>query len=209
MMNFGRNSVFMKKTIKIPYWERNFKFIILGCLLFFLLFLFIGKYFLEYKLNSMDFTSWLPFESRQANAAISESDKIWISGLEARYGFSMDEVLLLTQLLDGDYRISGDGEFTINRTDPNYHEIYKVLCVVMNRVRSDKFPNTVSEVVLAKNQFHVFPKNLRTIPHWKSFLIVFNWCSRYDLYDFKIQVIPEDHLYFYGDGKINHTRKGH
>lgn len=196
----------MTKNSKPPFWEKNFKLVVIIFLLISFFLIFSGIYLLEHNIRNICFCSNI-FYSTEASAEILESEKIWISSPKARYGFSLDEVLLLTQLLDGDYRISGDGEFSISRTNPNYKEIYKVLCVVMNRVRSTKFPNTVTEVVLARNQFHVFPKNLRTIPHWSAFLIVLDWCIRYDLYDISIQVIPEDHLYFYGDGIRNHTRR--
>lgn len=126
-----------------------------------------------------------------------------------QYGFQLDDVILMTQLVDGDFRIGGDGEFSINHQKPNYEEIYKVLCVVMNRQRNKQFPNSVKEVILQPEQFHVMPRNSQTIPHWKSFWIVLQWCNSYDIYDKSVQVVPKDHLYFYGDGLRNHTRNNY
>lgn len=123
------------------------------------------------------------------------------------YDFKLEDVILMTQLVDGDFRKTGDGEFNINHQNPNYNEIYKVLCVVMNRQRNKHFPNSIKEIILQPGQFEVMPRNSDAIPHWKSFWIVLQWCNNYDIYDKSIQVIPKDHLYFYGDGLKNHTRK--
>ena len=79
-----------------------------------------------------------------------------------RYGFSYDEVYLLAQLLCGAYSYDGDGEYDFVwqalHTEINYYEVSKVLCVVMNRVRDDRFPNTVTDVVMQKGQFAVMPR---------------------------------------------------
>lgn len=120
--------------------------------------------------------------------------------VEPRYGFTEDDIYLLAQLLCGDASIDGDGEYdfvwgTIYR-ETNWEEISKILCVVMNRVRSDKFPDTVSEVVMAKGQFEVMPANAETSPHDIAIKIVKEWCDAYDNWDTGIQNVPENHLYF-------------
>ena len=39
-----------------------------------------------------------------------------------------------------------------------------------------------------------------------SIKVVEDWCKKYNTYDPKCQTIPEDHLYFYGDGFKNYSR---
>lgn len=129
--------------------------------------------------------------------------------VEPRYGFTEDEIYLLAQLLCGDENISGDGEYDIDFVDPsniNYYEVSKVLCVVMNRVRDDRFPNTVEDVVLAKNQFAVMPKNLKATPSKMALTVVKDWCKAYDEFDVGIQCVPENHVFFTGNGVSNITR---
>lgn len=128
--------------------------------------------------------------------------------IEPRYGFTDDDTYLLTQLLCGDKNISGDGEYDFaNQKEINYCEISKVLCVVMNRVRSDIYPNTVKDVILQSGQFVTFPKKLNSVPDEQAIKKVKEWCDAYDRWDSGIQVVPEDHLYFTGDGVKNHTRR--
>jgi hypothetical protein len=129
--------------------------------------------------------------------------------IEPRYGFKEDEIFILVQLLSGDKNVDGDGEYDIdfkNPDDLNYGEINKVLCVVMNRQRDGRFPKTVKEIVLAKNQFSVFPRNLKAEPSELALSVVRGWCQAYDCYEKRIQTIPENHVYFTGDGVINRTR---
>ena len=129
--------------------------------------------------------------------------------VEPRYGFTEDEIYLLAQLLCGDKNTSGDGEYDIDFVDPNnidYYEVSKVLCVVMNRVRDDRFPNTVEDVVLAKNQFAVMPKNLKATPSEMALTVVEDWCKAYDEFDVGIQCVPENHVFFTGNGVSNITR---
>ena len=131
--------------------------------------------------------------------------------VKPRYGFTDDEVYLLAQLLCGSASIDGDGEYDFVwqvKYDPdniNYTEIYKVLCVVMNRVRDEQFPNTVSEVVLQKGQFSPMPKNEQKIPDELAIQYVRAWCDAYDLYDDSVQNIPEDHLYFHAGPNLTNT----
>jgi len=131
--------------------------------------------------------------------------------IEPRYGFTEEEVYLLAQLLCGDGKRDGDGEYDIDyqaEDKINYHEVSKVLSVVMNRVRDGRFPSTVKDVVLARNQFHVFPKNLKAVPSERALRVIGEWCTAYDTYDEGVQVVPENHIYFYGNGRINITRAG-
>jgi hypothetical protein len=129
--------------------------------------------------------------------------------VEPRYGFTEDEIYLLAQLLCGDENISGDGEYDIDFVDPsniNYYEVSKVLCVVMNRVRSKDFPNTVADVVLQKGQFSVMPQNANKEPSDIALQTVREWCEAYDNHSNFIQVVPTNHLFFTGNGVANITR---
>ena len=127
--------------------------------------------------------------------------------VESRYGFTEDEIYLLAQLLCGDKSVDGDGEYDIDyQKEINYYEVSKVLCVVMNRVRSKDFPNTVAEVVLQKEQFSVMPQNADKEPSDIALQTVREWCEAYDNHANFIQVVPNNHLFFTGDGKINTTR---
>lgn len=126
---------------------------------------------------------------------------------EPRYDFTEDEVYLLAQLLCGSGSKDGDGEYDIDfKTEINYCEVSKVLCVVMNRVRSDSFPNTVTDVVMQKGQFSVMPRNAQKTPSDIAIQTVQEWCDAYDRFDRGAQNIPEDHLYFTGNGVTNTTR---
>jgi len=127
--------------------------------------------------------------------------------VEPRYGFTEDEIYLLAQLLCGDKSVDGDGEYDIDyQKEINYYEVSKVLCVVMNRVRDDRFPNTVKDVVLAKNQFAVMPKNLKATPSEMALTVVEDWCKAYDEFDLGTQCVPENHVFFTGNGVSNITR---
>ena len=132
---------------------------------------------------------------------------------EPRYGFTDEEIYLLAQLLCGSSKVDGDGEYDFVYTAKyfpdklNYCEISKVLCVVMNRVRSEQFPNTVSEVVLQKGQFSTMPKNAKKTPDDIAIQKVQEWCDAYDNWDTGVQNVPEDHLYFSaGPNLTNVTR---
>ena len=142
--------------------------------------------------------------------AVTESEPVVV---EPRYGFTDEEVYLLAQLLCGSSKVDGDGEYDFVYTAKyfpdklNYCEISKVLCVVMNRVRSEQFPNTVSEVVLQKGQFSPMPKNAKKTPDDIAIQKVQEWCDAYDNWDTGVQNVPEDHLYFSaGPNLTNVTR---
>lgn len=126
-----------------------------------------------------------------------------------RYGFTADDIYLMAVLLTGSKDVDGDGEFDFDygRQD-EYDQISLVLCVVMNRVRSESFPNTVSEVIRQNNQFAPMRKWQNGLPEVSDISLqrVTEWCVAYDGYDPGIQSIPESHLYFTGDGRYNHSR---
>lgn len=129
-----------------------------------------------------------------------------------RYGFTYDDVYLLAQLLCGDESYYGDGEYDFGwdiamGNDLNYFEIGKVLCVVMNRVQNDDFPNTVTEVILQRGQFVVMPSNSNKTPDEYVTQVIQEWCSAYDNWDTNIQVIPEDHLYFESGPNLTNITK--
>lgn len=133
-----------------------------------------------------------------------------IEEVEPRYGFTDDEVYLLAQLLCGSATVSGDGEydFVWQGKVTNYSEMCKVLCVVMNRVRSDKFPNTVTDVVLQKGQFSNVKRSITKTPDDLAIKTIQAWCDAYDNWDIGVQNIPESHLYFgAGPNLTNVTRE--
>lgn len=126
-----------------------------------------------------------------------------------RYGFTEDDIYLMAVLLTGSEEVSGDGEFDFDYgRSEEYDQISLVLCVVMNRVRSESFPNTVSEVIWQKNQFSLMPIWEEGLPQVSDISLqkVTEWCEAYDAYDPGAQSIPEDHLYFSGDGHNNYSR---
>lgn len=127
--------------------------------------------------------------------------------IELRYGFTDEDIYILAQVLSGDKSVDGDGEYDIDyQKEINYYEVGKVLGVIMNRVRSKDFPNTVTDVILQKGQFSVIPRNLTKEPSDITLQTVREWCTAYDNYINLVQVVPTNHLFFTGDGKINITR---
>jgi len=126
-----------------------------------------------------------------------------------RYGFTSDEMYLMAVLLTGSKYKSGDGEFDFDfGLDKEYDQISLVLSVVMNRVRSDRYPNTVSKVIWQPGQFSPMPQWKEGLPEVSDISLkrVIEWCKAYDAYDPGVQTIPEDHLYFSGDGHKNYSR---
>ena len=119
-----------------------------------------------------------------------------------KYGFTEDEVYLLTQLLCGSAKISGDGEYDfdyhIQHGKPvNAYQIALVLNVVMNRVMLPGcYANNVTDVVMQKSQFSVMTKNATKTPDPGAVDYIREWCKMYDSWDPEAQVIPENHLYF-------------
>lgn len=128
-----------------------------------------------------------------------------------RYGFTDSDIYLMTVLLCGSGKTDGDGEYDIDfDTNIDHDQVSLVLSVVMNRVMSDRFSNTVPEVIWARGQFSPMSRWKNGLPTVsdKSYQIVKDWCVAYDAHDLSIISIPEDHLYFVGNGKINISRKG-
>lgn len=124
-----------------------------------------------------------------------------------RYGFTDEDIYLLAQVLSGGKNIDGDGEYDIDfQNEINYYEVGKVLSVIMNRVRSESFPDTVKDVVMQKGQFSVMPRNANKEPSDITLQTVREWCTAYDNYIKLVQVVPENHLYFRGDSFTNTTR---
>lgn len=131
--------------------------------------------------------------------------------IQPRYGFTDDDIYLMTVLLCGSGSTDGDGEYDIDFSKYEDHDqISLVLSVVMNRVMSEKFPNTVSEVIWAPGQFSPMPqwkrKGLPTVSE-RSHQIVREWAEAYDNHDLSVMSIPENHLYFTGNGRVNKSRE--
>jgi len=130
-----------------------------------------------------------------------------IKEIKLHYGFTDEDVYLLAQVLSGGGNVDGDGEYDIDfQEEINYYEVGKVLNVIMNRVRSEDFPDTVKDVVLQKGQFSVIPRNLTREPSDIALQTVREWCTAYDNYINLVQVVPTNHLFFTGNGTINITR---
>lgn len=130
--------------------------------------------------------------------------------VEARYGFTDDDIYMLAQLLCGDKDIHGDGEYDFVwgylQDEMNYYEMSKVLCVVMNRVRDEGFPDTVYDVVMQKGQF-ADDRRIDTVPDDIALEKIGDWCTAYDRWDPGVQSIPVNHFFYDGDGTMNHTRE--
>lgn len=126
-----------------------------------------------------------------------------------RYGFTENDIYLMSVLLTGSKYVDGDGEFDFDKSrSDDQEQISLVLCVVMNRVRSEPFPDTVFEVIWQPNQFSPMNKWAAGLPEVSDISIqkVSEWCMAYDNYDPRVQTIPDNHLYFGGDGYNNHSR---
>lgn len=152
----------------------------------------------------------LPEVKEQKVADLPEEVVFEEPTISPRYGFTEDDIYLMTVLLCGSGDTSGDGEYDIDFSNQDNHEqISLVLSVVMNRVMSDKFPNTVSEVIWAPNQFSPMKRWKNGLPNVsaESYQIVKEWCEAYDAHDLTVMSVPETHLYFTGNGKINKSRE--
>ena len=126
-----------------------------------------------------------------------------------RYGFTEEEIYLMSTLLTGSKYVGGDGEFDFDYgRDEEYDQIYLVLCVVMNRVQSEQYPDTVSEVIWQRGQFSPMTRWTKGLPQVSDISLqrVTDWCKAYDAYDTSVQSVPENHLYFSGDGRRNYSR---
>lgn len=136
------------------------------------------------------------------------TSKVYGKNSELRYEFTDDEIYLMGQLLSGDKSIDGDGEYDIDyENSDNTEQIYLVLNVVMNRVMSDDWPDTVEDVITQKGQFEVIPKNLDADVSDVTLKVVSEWCQLYNNHDKSAQVIPETHMFFRGDNLENWSRE--
>lgn len=133
-----------------------------------------------------------------------------ISSIEPQYGFTEDEIYLMTALLSGSKYIDGDGEYDIDFDEEcDQEQINLVLSVVMNRVESDQFPNTVSEIIWSPGQFAPMIRWVTDLPEVSDISLqkVREWCKAYDAYNPNCKTIPDNHLYFYGNGIVNKSRE--
>ena len=129
--------------------------------------------------------------------------------IKPRYGFTDDDIYLMATLLSGSKDVDGDGEFDIDYgRDDEYDQISLVFSVVMNRVRSTDWPNTVSEVIWQKGQFTPMKRWVKKLPEVSDISLqrTKEWTEAYDTYDPGVQSVPENHVYFTGDGKYNYSR---
>ena len=130
-----------------------------------------------------------------------------------QYGFTDKDIYLLAQLLCGDEKKDGDGEYDfvgrVLKDKSYFYEMSKVLCVVMNRQRSTNpyYPDTVRGVVLQKNQFTPMSRNRNAKPSPIAIEKIKDWCERYDIYDPSVQTISKSHLFFTGKNGTNITRE--
>lgn len=132
------------------------------------------------------------------------------SVIEPRYGFTDDEIYLMAALLSGSKYVDGDGEYDIDfEKQYDQEQINLVLSVVMNRVQSEQFPDTVSEIIWAPGQFSPMTRWINGLPEVSDISLnkVREWCEAYDTYNPDCQTIPDSHLYFYGNGIINKSRE--
>lgn len=128
---------------------------------------------------------------------------------EPVFGFTDNDIYLLSQLLAGNEGVHGDGEYDFEwqllHQEPNDDQISLVLEVVMNRIDDPRWGDTIESVVLQPHQFSVFPKNNRSKPSPLVVDYISGWCESYDTGEL-VKTIPEDHVYFTGDGTNNHSR---
>lgn len=128
---------------------------------------------------------------------------------EPVFGFTDNDIYLLAQLLAGNEGVHGDGEYDFEwqllYQEPNDEQISLVLEVVMNRINDPQWGDTVASVILEPYQFSVFPDNNDSKPSPLVIDYISEWCESYDAGEL-VRTIPEDHVYFTGDGTNNHSR---
>lgn len=129
---------------------------------------------------------------------------------ELRYEFTDNDIYLMARLLCGSKHYDGDGEYDIDvENEHRYDQISLVLCVVMNRVNSDKFPDTVEKVIKQKDQFSPVARWNSSNGEVSDIAIekVTEWCTLYNENPSAAQTIPENHLFFSSYGKgVNESR---
>jgi hypothetical protein len=127
-----------------------------------------------------------------------------------KFEFTEEDIYILTVMLCGSGTADGDGEYDIDFADEvNFEQISIPLGVVMNRVLSPHFPDTISEVIWQPNQFLVmkrWTKSSTPRVSSRSLSIVKDWTERYAQGE---KLIDPGYLFFSGDGIENHPRKGY
>lgn len=151
-------------------------------------------------LTSIKKTCWRETEQRFIHAGLTDRICNYCGEyVEPRYGFTNEEVYILAQLLCGDESYDGDGEYDFVygalHNEMNYCEMSKILCVVMNRVRDEAFPDTISKVIFEEGQFAGYSRT-DTEPSDIAIAKIQQWCESYDRWDPCVQSIPESHLYY-------------
>ena len=120
---------------------------------------------------------------------------------EPIYELDEDDINILTNVVYGEAR----GLNNLERS--------AVVWCILNRVDSDKFPNTIYEVITAPNQFEGYSSTRKASGEvWESCReLVIDVLTRYnkekDGWENVGRTLPEDYYYFWGDGKHNHFRK--
>lgn len=145
-----------------------------------------------------------------STSSLSESSQ---DTTQPQYGFTPYDIEMLAVLLCGDKNTDGDGEYDFdNANDDRYDQISLVLCVVMNRVRDERFPNTVEEVLFQYDDINGW--QFAGMGNWAENALslvasdiavqrVTEWCNAYDNWDPGAQTIPLDHVMYIGDGTEN------
>ena len=120
---------------------------------------------------------------------------------EPTYDLKEEDINILTNVLYGEAR----GLNSLERS--------AVIWCVLNRVDSEKFPNTIYEVVTAPNQFAGYSSTREgTGEVWESCReLVVDVLTRYykekDSWENVGRTLPKDYFFFWGNGKHNYFRK--
>lgn len=120
---------------------------------------------------------------------------------EPMYELNEEDVNILTNVVYGEAR----GLNNLERS--------AVVWCILNRVDSDKFPNTIYEVITAPNQFEGYSSTRKASGEvWESCReLVIDVLIRYhkekDGWGNVGRTLPNDYYFFWGDGKHNHFRK--
>lgn len=95
------------------------------------------------------------------------------------------------------------GEALVTGSDT---EMAAVAWCILNRVDDPLFPNTIHEVVTARNQFQGYKASNPVDEHllWLVRDVFERWVSEKNGVTDSGRVLPADYRYFYGDGRHNH-----
>lgn len=108
--------------------------------------------------------------------------------------YTEDEVIRIVKTLDGEW-----GDY------PSDYKRAAVVWCILNRVDSELYPNTITEVV-TRGQFHGYRESNPVDEHleWLVRDVLDRWvCERNGETDVG-RSLPKEYLYFYGDGWENH-----